>query len=316
MSLSRKFSTLVSSALCLFVSTFVVTLLPSQAGAATIAYWQFDNATTGDLTGSGLADSVGSYDLTLTGNIDSSAVAAVNPVPNPDTTVGFSGDPSANPDAGFRPSLFSVGLTNLDRLTVTTDPGNVFNLSGKSFTFEGWFQHADNTISSGFGDIIGGTRDAGPFGGYVLRMLPDGSISAFFAEAGGAADTFDFGTSGMDYRGAPEEFHHFALTWQDGAGANSTGFAQIYIDGLLEASASAPAAFSAAIADSNDDAFIIAGRSAANSNNWDGRLDEFRFSDTVLLPSQFLNASVPEPSTVVLIGLGIVAGACGRFRAR
>ena len=39
-------------------------------------------------------------------------------------------------------------------------------------------------------------------------------------------------------------------------------------------------------------------------NNWPGYIDELRISDVALLPSQFLCAAIPEPSTLALFALG------------
>ena len=269
------------------------------ADAVTVAYWEFDSHSSSP----GLTDSVGSYDLAVAGGagFSANAAAAANPVPNPDTTPGFTGDPTANPDAGVaNASLSAPGGTGQNYLNVPTDPGTVFNLSGKSFTFEGWFQHSASVAPDGFGHIIGGTRNAGDFGGYLVKMEANGSLKATFHEnndvAGGPV-TFDVTTSGTDYRN-DTEFHHFALVWQDGAGDNGTGFVRIYIDGVLEASGSAPSDFSAAEADAGDQAFIIGGRNAASENTWDGRFDEFRFSSAALTPSEFLSTP-PAPPAVL-----------------
>jgi len=136
------------------------------------------------------------------------------------------------------------------------------------------------------GHIIGGTRNAGDFGGYLVKMEADGEIQGYFTDG---TNPWSVTTSGTDYR-SDTEFHHFALTWQDGAGDNSTGYAELYIDGNLEASGSAPSAFSPTDADAGDQAFIIGGRNAASENTWEGRFDEFRFSNVALATTEFLYA--------------------------
>ncbi len=279
---------------CTFVAAQVEPLESRQL-LATVSYWQFDSNTSSP----GLADSVGTYDLVVAegSGFSANSTAAVHPVSNPDATVGFSGDPSANPDAGAANASLSLpGGSGQHYLNVPSDPGNVFNLSGQSFTFEGWFQHGATVSPDGFGHIIGGTRNAGGFGGYLLKMEADGSIQGYFRDNTNGAATFSIQTSGTDFR-SDTVFHHFALVWQDGAGTNSTGYAEIYIDGILEASGSAPSSFSAADADAGDQAFIIGGRNAATQNTWDGRFDEFRFSDVALASSEFLSAP-PASSTV------------------
>ena len=42
-------------------------------------------------------------------------------------------------------------------------------------------------------------------------------------------------------------------------------------------------------------------------DGFSGWLDEFRISDEALLPSQFLNAAIPEPSTLGLLGMGFIS---------
>jgi len=254
------------------------------APAITVAYWEFDSNT----DSAGLTDSVGSYDFSVVaGTFNSSTNAAVDPVPNPDITPGFSGDSSANPESGVtNASLRAFGGVSQDYLTILSDPGTVFNLSEKSFTFEGWFQHDAGSTPAGFGDIIGGTRNAGGFKGYLVKMEASGKIQGFFTDGTSLTVT----TSGSYNDGA---FHHFALVWQDGAGDNSTGLAKIYVDGGLQAITSAPAGWSASAADAGAQPFIIAGRGAASDNTWAGRFDEFRFSSVALVPSEFLSYAGP-----------------------
>jgi hypothetical protein len=245
---------------------------------------------------------------------------AIHPIPNPDPTPTFTGDPAANPDAGItRGSLYSNGAH--DGRHLETGTTSAFNLSGQSWTFEGWFQHGETT-PSGWGDIIGGTRDHPNYGGFTLRLTSANGLAANFFEGGSGGDGFGLSsTDPVTVGDSPSYFHHFALTWEDDAGANSTGLAELWIDGAWVDSADAPTGFSAAIADSNDmNQLIIGGRTAASGENtWEGRLDEFRWSDQVLQPWQFLNGSglpptevIPEPSTLLiwtlLAGLGIGAG--------
>jgi hypothetical protein len=40
---------------------------------------------------------------------------------------------------------------------------------------------------------------------------------------------------------------------------------------------------------------------------FNGWIDEFRISDEALAPSQFLNATIPEPTTLGLLGLGLLS---------
>jgi hypothetical protein len=77
---------------------------------------------------------------------------------------------------------------------------------------------------------------------------------------------------------------------------------QLYIDGTLTGTA----ALGGADVPFLNDLFYFGGR-GGTAFQFTGLLDEFRISDEILDPSQFLNVAppVPEPSTVVLLGLGV-----------
>jgi len=279
----------------------------------TVAYWELDN---GELT----KDSVGNYDLTAAGSggsFSESSLEADDPIPNPDRSPGFDG--GAAGAQGNSGSLLSPG-TDSGGLRLQTEAFDAFHLEDRSWTFEGYLQH-DDAAPSGFGDIIGGTRDqnvgfgGGGFGGFSLRLTNDGLLDAFFAEGGGGATTFQVTSQDVVPVGS-DVWNHFALTWEDGAGNNGTGFVQLFLNGALVGSGSAPSGFDAGTADAADaNAFLIAGRAGAGNNNWDGRLDELRFVRGVLRPGSFLMA--PEPGTMTIWGLGLtLAAVASRRRSR
>ena len=80
---------------CMVTGIILSCFCLSVTQADTIAYWEFDGV-------EDYMDSVGEYDFSLyqkTAGVNdlSDAVAAIDSVPNPDTTIGFVGDPNVNP---------------------------------------------------------------------------------------------------------------------------------------------------------------------------------------------------------------------------
>ena len=100
------------------------------------------------------------------------------------------------------------------------------------------------------------------------------------------------------------EWQHFALV------VDSTTYA-IYINGQLQDTASIPAG--------GEGPYWFAGDPTTGNrtlgDGFRGWIDEFRISDEALLPNQFLNAAIPEPGTLGLLGLGLI-GLIVRKRTR
>ena len=89
-----------------------------------------------------------------------------------------------------------------------------------------------------------------------------------------------------------DEWQHFALV------VESTDYS-IYIDGQVQDAATIPAGGEGPYYFPGD---WEGGRSVGDG--FSGWIDEFRISDEALSPSQFLNASIPEPATLGLLALG------------
>jgi len=90
------------------------------------------------------------------------------------------------------------------------------------------------------------------------------------------------------------EWQHFALV------VDSTTYA-IYINGQLQDTASIPAG--------GEGPYWFPGNPEGGrmvGDGFRGWIDEFRISDEALSPSQFLNAAIPEPGTLGLLGLGAI----------
>jgi hypothetical protein len=92
------------------------------------------------------------------------------------------------------------------------------------------------------------------------------------------------------------EWQHFALV------VDSTSYA-IYINGQVQASNPLPTG--------GEGPFRFPGVPVSGSrtlgDGFRGWIDEFRISDEALSPSQFLNATIPEPGTLGLLGLGLLS---------
>ncbi|MCA9248734.1 MAG: PEP-CTERM sorting domain-containing protein, partial [Planctomycetales bacterium] len=53
-----------------------------------------------------------------------------------------------------------------------------------------------------------------------------------------------------------------------------------------------------------------------HTDRWEGYIDEVRISNVALAQYEFLFATIPEPSTAVLLGLALIAAATRRRRSR
>ena len=77
----------------------------------------------------------------------------------------------------------------------------------------------------------------------------------------------------------------------------------IYVDGQSQYNGSIPA--------NGEGPYWFSGDPTTGNRTYgdgfSGWLDEFRISDEALSPSQFLNASIPEPGTLGLLGLGFIS---------
>ena len=101
-----------------------------------------------------------------------------------------------------------------------------------------------------------------------------------------------------------DQWQHFALVLE------STEYS-IYINGQVQYTGSLPSG--------GEGPYFFSGDPTTGNrtlgDGFRGWIDEFRISDEALLPNQFLNAAIPEPGTLGLLGLGLI-GLIVRKRTR
>lgn len=93
--------------------------------------------------------------------------------------------------------------------------------------------------------------------------------------------------------------------WQHVALIKEAGEYSIYLDGQLLVNSALSSTLDGPY-DFYGDPTMGTRTIGGESGTFRGWLDEFRISDEALLPSQFLNAAIPEPGTLGLLGLGAI----------
>jgi hypothetical protein len=104
--------------------------------------------------------------------------------------------------------------------------------------------------------------------------------------------------------------------WTEVAGTldNATGVMDLYENGVLVASATTTIRPFATLDASKDPGLGIGNVEASDNQYFDGYIDEVRISNQALLPSQFLDSSVPEPASVSILCVGILGMLARRRR--
>ena len=252
--------------------------------AGTVAYWEFDAFTEG-MTPAAVGGAA--MDLRTAGegeDFERVETSAVEPIPNPDTTAGFIGDPRINGAC-----LRSPGNPVQNRFLTTSTGTNVLRLHNTAWTFEGWIR-CSGEEPDGFGDVIITTRDEPLWCGLTLmtnRPIRSGEglrLACYFAvkahNEGDVASAFTLRTDGLLL---PGRWYHIALAWN--ARGDGPPMARLLVDGFVAAQVQAPATFDTEMADRYAiDCLHVGARQGSERNSFAGDMDEFRISDGVLEP--------------------------------
>ncbi len=233
----------------------------------TLAYWELD---------SGGQSAVGSGDLRLIlGTLSPSATySAIN---NPDVTTPWNGSDSS---AANSASIYFDGSTAI----VNNVPYSPFQFKRSApFTCEAYIYPTASTGGSG---IIFGTRDGfSSFYGWYLRYDPVNlRLNFYHAHSGGVA------SSNSANNAAPlNTFSHVAMVWDPSSGAN--GQIRVYVDGNQVIAVAGQSYWNDAPGCGWN--FMVGGRNVPDAPwGFIGMIDEVRWSDYALDPSEFLNSLV------------------------
>ena len=232
----------------------------------TCAYWQFD-----DDDGETPVDAVGDYHFTRYGSAGGrSALYCANPIPNPDQGTFSTGDPSTNAYSVFTPAYYR------------TVYDSVFDVRFRPWTIEGWFMTSD----SSFQMIVGNRHQPSGWTGWHVWMSE--GIVTFYAGDDISSVQVDSSSRYND-----DVWHHFAAIWDPDDGA--TGRIRLYLDGcLVDRGDGIGTIYTNTYRRLAVGARCYDADGLYNDNRFQGRLDEFRFSNAALDPNSFLNWSASQ----------------------
>lgn len=252
----------------LSVGIFSFCCLSSMANAAVIAFWEFEP---GNLT----ADSSGNSHTLSNTNVTSSL-----DVPG----TSSSGSAAFNGTNAFLQTSSNLDLSSANQLTL-----EFFYKSNGDFASDAdvFFEHSTNFNSF-----------TGAFVAYGAKPSSDNRIDVGYKSPGYIVD-----------RAEPvptNDWHHVAIQYDRTAAspAANSDVIKVFIDYSLVTTTEP---FLSGGRSSFMDAVLYLGARGGSSLFYNGALDQFRISDTLLSPSEFLQADappIPEPGSFALLMLG------------
>jgi hypothetical protein len=245
-------------------------------------YWRFEEASGNAIDEEGNANGTWNW---LAGTASHSGTIFGSPVPLTGAT--------------NTQSMEFSGLNSGDRVNMGTSP----EPDASDFTLEAWVNlrtdGADNYPLIAGKLITGSHLDRG----FELMARPDGPAgpgqwnARFAIRFGGSQDQVF--SPDLDY----DTWYHLAGV-REGTGADAV---KLYVDGVLAGTAST--AHTSLTSGQN---FTVGGSTTNGSREFDGFIDEVRFTRSALQPSQFLNIPEPGSAALLLMGISVLLG----FRKR
>lgn len=197
--------------------------------------------------------------------------------------------------SGFGQALNFDGTTGY--MVVDNSSTGPLALVGTSYTISIWAK-ADGSGNSRFNRMFTADDGADFSGGYGAFGAP---VDALYTHAWGGGTN----TSASSVLPAQDnEWHHFAFRYDSGATS-----LDIFVDGTK--TNLQPAGLPPLTSDGNDPLRIGAGAfdifSTFNFQGFDGALDDFRIYDEALSDNAVLALMIPEPASLLLMGMGALA---------
>lgn len=263
------------------------------AAAATdvLALWPLNSADGIYIDGSDVTG-VWSFGTPLTAlhKVTGSTSQAVAPIPNPDASAAFRGDPAVN--AGSL--VFNTPAAIAKRAYLASGEYGVRDTLcyTNSFTLEGWFYRTQNP--GGWQLLFAsGTAPSFSTGGMSLNFTYRTTGYVLYAGAATLVNDVAFGSGSIDTE--LNVWRHVALVYDVTVGK---GTWSLYVDGTLKGSIE-----NNTVPTRSVPAYFYIGGRPWSDNAFNGAIDTVRLTRGVLAPSQFLNAAgappvPPAPETV------------------
>jgi hypothetical protein len=284
----------------LFLLGLIVALAAFQASASVVSYMNLNND----------ADVVSETNPTWDGVMAPSGSAT-----------GYSNDvPAAQGHftraATFGTSLYLGGSTGGGNGLLKSSGTDLISAGTVSdFTVEAWLKDVGTSSSGDMRAILFGRGSDGWRTGPSMAYRSDVTTIVFGSHFSDGEHnlSWNYGT-GLD----PTEWHHFALTYDA-----VTGDFGMYVDGVLRDSDTLSTGLT--MGNGVTDMSLVSGVSAGG-NYWNGYIDDYRVSDTVINPSSDTasgwygaidGVAIPEPTTagIAVMGALLVAARLRRRKA-
>lgn len=228
--------------------------------------------------------------LTALHKVTASVSQAAAPIPNPDASAAFRGDPAVN--AGSL--VFNTPAAIAKRAYLASGEYGVRDTLcyTNSFTLEGWFYRTQNP--GGWQLLFAsGTAPSFSTGGMSLNFTYRTTGYVLYAGAATLVNDVAFGSGSIDTE--LNVWRHVALVYDVTVGK---GTWSLYVDGTLKGSIE-----NNTVPTRSVPAYFYIGGRPWSDNAFNGAIDTVRLTRGVLAPSQFLNAAgappvPPAPETV------------------